>query len=321
MNIPNHERVLVNLLREIADEQGIKLTSFSHDWILRLEKDGMARHVMGYNFEINSAASHMLAGDKAATYSLLAHLGVPAVEHKLFLKPTLADYVSSKGNWDAIQAYAKHHDHQLVAKPNEGTGGNSVLRINTPLELEQAAHRLFSNYRAFSLSPFLEIEQEYRVIVLDDECELLYAKLRPTLTGDGRSTALELIEQQLRNGSLSDELASQALESLAGGAWRVLDAGQELLIGWKHNLGAGALPLQLEAGELHDQLADLAQRARQAINIRFASIDIVQVDGKLLVLEINSGIMIEQFVRHFPEQRQAAKAIYAKAIQKMFAGA
>lgn len=319
MTVPNEARVLVSLLGEIAVEEGYTLTSFSHDWILRLEKGAQARHIFGYNFEINSASAHMLAADKAATSDLLAHADVPRVEHKLFLHPKLAGYVSSAGNWESMQAYAKEHSYPLVVKPNEGTGGRGLYMVENALELEQSVHSLFKKQRGICLSPFLEIEQEFRVILLDEEALLIYAKKRPRIIGDGRATVLELIEGLHQSEQLSQSQLSRIIDDHAGDLTQVLDKGDELLLGWKHNLGAGAQPLLVEDEALAAELGQLAQRARQTINIRFASIDIIRVAGEYSVLEINSGVMLEHFTHYFPDQRARVKEIYAAAVAKMFA--
>ncbi len=318
MNLPNRERVLVSLVREIAAEQAIQLDSFSHDWLLRLERGGRARHILGYNFEINSATAQMISSDKAATADILAAAGIAHVAHRLFLHPRLGGYVPAAGNWGRMLAYAEEQGYPVVVKANMGTGGDEVFKVATAAELEEQVMELFETQRAITISPFLEIEQEYRAIVLDDSCQLLYAKRRPSLVGDGQATVLELIEQALLAGRISGELASRALDGAAGDLKRVLDQDQELLLGWKHNLGAGARPLLIERGEVYDQLAALAEQARRTLGIRFASVDIVQVGGQLSVLEVNSGVMMEYFVRHYPEQRETAKAIYAQAIEKMF---
>jgi glutathione synthase/RimK-type ligase-like ATP-grasp enzyme len=320
MVVANKERVLVSLVKEIAAEQAINLTSFSQDWILRLEKDAAARHIFGYNFEINSAAAQLLAGDKSAIADLMAHAGIACVEHKLFLHPKLASYVSARGNWPAMHAYAEKVGYPLVVKPNTGTGGEDVTRVDTAAELEQTVMALFQTHRAICLSPFLEIEQEYRAIVLDGECELLYAKRRPHVVGDGRSSVLELIEKLHLNGQLSQELAGQAIEQHRGELKQVPAAGQEITIGWKHNLGEGSAPQLVQASALRQRIVDLARSAAAAINIRFASVDLVEAGGKLMVLEINSGVMMEYYTKHFADGRATAKGIYAKAIAAMFAG-
>lgn len=319
MVLPNKERALVSLLREIAAEKGLQLSAFSQDWILRLQKGGVSRHIFGYNFEINSATAELLAGDKSAISDLLEDLGIAHVDHHLFLHPQLAGYVSSSGNWPEMLAYAEDLGYPLVCKPNVGTGGEDVDRIDNGAELEQAVLQLFQKHRAICLSPYLEIEQEYRVLMLDDECELIYAKRRPHVVGDGHSSVLELIEKLHLNGILSQEIAGQAIEQHGGELIQVPDAGQEVVISWKHNLGEGSAPQLVAAGPLHDQLVESARAAQQAINIRFAAIDIIDVANELLVLEINSGVMMEYFVRHFEDGRIKAKAIYAKAVDKMFA--
>lgn len=316
--LANKERILPELIRELAADQEIKVSGFSQDWILRLETGGLTRHIFGYNFELNSATAQLTAGDKAAVSDLLAHLGVPHVPHRLFLHPRLSGYVSSQGNWPAMLAYAEQVGYPLVCKPNTGTGGEGVSLVENPAELEQTVMALFTLHRSICLSPFMEIEQEYRAVMLDEDCQLLYTKRRPHVVGDGASSVLELIEHLHLNGQLSQELAGQAIEQHSGELRRVPEPGQEVLIGWKHNLGEGSAPQIVGEGPVYDQLVELARRAQQAINIRFASVDVVEANGQLLVLEINSGVMMEYFARHFPEGRTMAKGIYARAVAQMF---
>ncbi|MEX1247970.1 MAG: hypothetical protein WEA61_05765 [Anaerolineales bacterium] len=319
--LANQDRILPGLIREIAVEQGFALASFSHDWILRLEKGGRVRHVFGYNFELNSAGAQLIAGDKAAVSDLMAYVDLPHVEHRLFLHPRLSGYVSAEGNWPAMMAYAEKVGYPLVCKPNNGTGGEDVSRVDNQAELEQTVIALFELHRAICLSPYIEIDQEYRAVMLDGVCELLYTKRRPHVVGDGKSSVLELIEKLHLNGQLSQELAGQAIEQHRGELRQVPEHGQEIVIGWKHNLGEGSAPQFVEEGPLYDQLVEMARRAQEAVNIRFASVDIVHSDGGHQVLEINSGVMMEYFVRHFKDGRERAKGIYAKALAKMFAAA
>ena len=317
MIVANDERVLVSLINEIAAEQKIELTGFSQNWILRLEKAGTARHVFGYNFEINSATAQLLAGDKGAVSDLCQHLDIPHVEHRIFLHPKISGYVSRSGNWPAMLAYADKIGYPLVVKPNVGTGGEDVTRVDNAAELEQTVVQLFGVHRAICLSPYLEFDQEYRAVMLDENCELLYAKRRPHVIGNGKSSVLELIERLHVSGLLTQEMAGQAIEEHRGELKQVPAQGQEVVIGWKHNLGEGSAPQLVEEGPLHDQLVSLAQEAQRAVNIRFASVDMVQTKGEFLVLEINSGVMMEYFVRHFDQGRGMAKAIYSKAVSKM----
>jgi len=231
----------------------------------------------------------------------------------------LASYVSTKGNWDAMQAFGKEHDYQLVVKPNEGTGGQDVRKVENPLELEQSVTKLFESERAIALSPYIDIEQEFRAILLDDEVLLIYSKMRPALVGNGQSTMMELLQRLSMEQNIPQTLASQAIDKYEGDLGKVLADGENMALAWKHNLGSGAIPQIVVDEDLALNIAKLAIAAKKAIGIRFASVDIVQAAGKIMVLEINAGIMMEHFSRHFPEERKRVKAIYAKAIKTMFA--
>jgi glutathione synthase/RimK-type ligase-like ATP-grasp enzyme len=54
------------------------------------------------------------------------------------------------------------------------------------------------------------------------------------------------------------------------------------------------------------------------LNIGFASIDIIETGGQQLILEVNSGVMMEHFAHSLPDGYARAKAIYARAVALMF---
>jgi len=318
MKPKNKARQLVKIVKEIALEQDIYLQSISHDWILKLTKNGVAKHIFGYNFELNSATAKEIADDKSATADLLTLTDVPVVGYRLFLNPTLHSYIDKQGNWRQIMDYANEVGYPLVCKTAKGTGGNNVFKVSNPVLLEDTVHKLFAEHRAICLSPFYQIQNEYRVIVLAGEAMLVYSKQIPRLIGDGESTVLQLLAQRLGNAPLSqsiiDFLAASKISSND-----ILPKNKSLPLNWKHNLGKGAKPVLVNDELLRTNLSDLALRAAHAINITFASVDLIETtDGQLQVLEINAGIMTESFVANLPEQYPLIKSIYEKAILKMF---
>ena len=107
------ERTIVRALREIASEHQLVFSSFSHDWLIRLESEGRARHVYGFNFDLNSAASSMIAGDKAGLSKLLSSKSIPHVEHEFFLHPRYSSFVSDHGNWERAINYADARDFEV----------------------------------------------------------------------------------------------------------------------------------------------------------------------------------------------------------------
>ncbi|MGC2781863.1 MAG: RimK-like protein, partial [Bradyrhizobium sp.] len=68
-------------------------------------------------------------------------------------------------------------------------------------------------------------------------------------------------------------------------------------------------------GPARDACVALAGKAAQAIGIRFASIDVVQVNGSWQVLEINSGMMMEVLGKFYPD---LVYTVYRTALDEIF---
>jgi hypothetical protein len=128
-----------------------------------------------------------------------------------------------------------------------------------------------------------------------------------------------LIARQVSAGVIPAAVAVRAMKTRSNRLHDVLPEGVELVLDWKHNLGLGAYPVMVEDQQLLAQLGQLALTCTQEFNITFASIDIIETKGQQLVLEVNSGIMMEHFVEMMPNGYAMAKAIYAKALDLMFA--
>jgi len=303
--------MLVSIIREICREENIGLAAFSYDWILRLEKGGKAGFVFGYNFSVNNTASARICDDKSAAAEILLHAGIPAAEHIFFMAPGNQHYTGENGSWPRITKLLAEHG-TLVCKANEGTGGNAVFLVKNQAQLEAAAHSIFSRNRSMAVSPYCDIQKEYRVIVLNGEVKLAYAKNIPFVTGDGKSNLRQLLleymsaKRQLVNTEFDDE----ALEKIPA-------PGELCGINWKSNLGQGASPEAVRDETLLAALSDLALLAAAALSIDFASVDIVKTPGGLKVLEVNCGIMMENFIRFAPENYNTAKEIYREAVWKM----
>jgi glutathione synthase/RimK-type ligase-like ATP-grasp enzyme len=58
----------------------------------------------------------------------------------------------------------------------------------------------------------------------------------------------------------------------------------------------------------------LARRAFDRLGLRFASIDIVSAGGRDLVLEANSGVMLEVMARGTADGDGLADAVYHRAL-------
>lgn len=312
-NMKNSQRIMVKIIKEICAEKDILCESFSYDWILRLSKNDKTVHIYGYQFENNSATAQLICTDKCATSDLLLSRGIPVVEHKFFISPDDFQYIGVNGNWqgmlDLLDQYKK-----LICKPNEGTGGIDVFLVSNPAELEASASRIFARYKSMAISPFYKVDQEYRVIVLNHDVKLVYSKNIPMLVGDGVSNIRQLFLQAMQSHPQIllecefDEILMQ----------KILAPGESLPLTWKHNLGQGAAAEIITDKRLLEQLGKLALLAVDAVNVNFASVDIIDSNGDYRVLEINSGIMMEALAVVNDQNYQTAKHIYQHALEQLF---
>jgi len=133
--------------------------------------------------------------------------------------------------------------------------------------------------------------------------------------GDGKRSVLELVLAGTPPAKRASILTS-AFECTDNADLDSIPAkGERRIVSWRHNLDSGAQPVLLEQGADRDACVEIARRAASAINIRFGSIDVVQVEGSWNILEINSGVMMEALSGSHPELVFAA---YSAALDKVF---
>ncbi len=263
---------LKGLVKEIADEEGILLELLSKEWIIKLTKGEKIGYIVGSKFSINSDTASRIASDKYATYEVLKSANIPVIEHHIVFHPktrknTPSDFQNSK----EIYRYFKEKQNEIVVKQNEGFGGNMVYLCKTKSEIRKSVKKILKRRDSLSICPFYHADAEYRLVMLDGECKLLFGK-------------------------------QKAEEK------------------WKFNLCQGAKAFMVDDEKLKNELILMAQKVVTALGIRFASVDIIQTqeEKKLLVMEVNSGVMIHKFCEFVPQGRDIAKTIYKEAILKMF---
>jgi glutathione synthase/RimK-type ligase-like ATP-grasp enzyme len=96
---------------------------------------------------------------------------------------------------------------------------------------------------------------------------------------------------------------------------RVPARGEELPLNWRHNLGQGALPEQLDPNDVAWRpICELAMSATRALSVELASVDIVDSTAGPKVLEINCGIMMESLARSSEQGGALARRLYDRIV-------
>jgi glutathione synthase/RimK-type ligase-like ATP-grasp enzyme len=311
----NSQRTFINTVKKYCNDRNIAIEIRSQGWFVVMRCGAQRRFAFGYDLGLNSSVTHRIANDKAATAEVLELCSVPCVPHTLFLKPELNEYVPQAGSWEAMLALLEASPRGVVVKPNEGTSGQHVYRVSSKPKFELAVHRIFALNQSVAISPYLEIEDEVRVVLVDDAPMVVYGKKRPAVVGDGRHSLLELARATIPAGQLAAQLRGMVNEFDQAALDAVPEAGERRALNWRHNLDAGAEPVLLEHGTARDACVQIARAAAQVIGLRFGSVDVVRVDGAWRILEINSGVMMEALGRRHPE---LVEAVYTAALDRVF---
>jgi glutathione synthase/RimK-type ligase-like ATP-grasp enzyme len=171
-------RIFVEAIRKYCAARGIACEVKSQGWLIVMERGKTRRFAFGYDIGLNSAMAHRLANDKAATSEVLEFSGVATIPHRMFLSPKLNKHMQPEKEREAMLALLAKRPDGVVVKPNEGTSGRFVFRANNEAELDHAANEIFASHLTLAISPYVGIEQEVRVIVLDDDAVVVYRKER-----------------------------------------------------------------------------------------------------------------------------------------------
>jgi D-alanine-D-alanine ligase-like ATP-grasp enzyme len=178
--MPGGNRIFVDVITKYCASRGIACEVKSQGWLIVMQRGDTRRFTLGYDLGLNSAIAHRIASDKAATSDILAMSDIPHIAHAQFSSPVLADYAPTPGLHEAMRAMLRQHPQGIVAKPNEGTSGRLVFKVTNEAELDEAARKIFALHLSLAISPYVEIAEEVRVVLVDDMAVAVYAKQRGT---------------------------------------------------------------------------------------------------------------------------------------------
>jgi len=310
-------RPLLRVLAQVGASLGVTVRPIGGGWMAELVKGSERRLLHGYQLELNAASAAAIATDKAAAFDVLGALGLAAVPHRVFLHPRLSGYAPEGGNWGDMLKHFEGLGRDVVLKDNSGTGGMGVYRVQSERALEACTYRLFQRAHGLAIAPFVVIDREVRVIVLDGAPMVAIEKHRPSVTGDGVSSLRTLIERGV-TASMAERIGYTDPDLLAE-LEDVIPTGARRLLNWRHNVGQGTTPRLLNLTDAGVAVVlKGACEAAAGLRVRFASVDMVEVGGQWMVLEVNAGVMMDGLMRLVPEGEALAETVYAAALERMF---
>lgn len=299
------------IIKEICNELDINYEFLSKDWIIKLSKDEKIRFISGYKFDLLNHARGICFDDKYATYEVLNSIGASTVKHDIIYRATNKNSYANdcKGLEYLIELFNKYK-RNIVLKVNNGTCGIDVYHITNINDLKDKYNLLISKNYSLCVCSFYEIENEYSAIILNGEVKLLYKKIKPVVTGDSIKTIKELLmdfnNEYFKN--YDDDNKDD-----------VLPLNETFEYDWKFNLSKGAISsLDIDYNDKKN-IDNIIKLLKPIINDGFCSVDIIKTkDSNFYVMEINSRVMMQNFIKQNENGYMIAKLIYKEAIIEMF---
>lgn len=300
------------LIKEICDENKIKCSILSKDWIVMLEKDNKTKFISGYKFDLNGHGLGNVFDDKFATYEILKNKNIPIIDHKIvFATNNKNDYAINANSYDIVTKYFNDNNQNIVLKANNSTCGNEVFHITNIKEIPTTLDALFQKSFSISICPFYKIKTEYRLIILNNECVLIYGKRKPVIVGDGKKTIRELL-REFNPYYFTNKLNEEKYD-------KTLEKNELYEYSWQFNLSKGAVCFEVEDASLKQRLIEFSKKIIDCIDLGFCSLDIIETkQNELFIMEINSGVMMKNYINIIQNGRKIAKKIYKDAILAMF---
>ena len=251
------------------------------------------RRIWTAETEFTSAIAEGIARDKDLTKTLLASCGVPVPEGLIAASPAAA--------WEAAQELGL----PVVVKPSDGNHSRGVtLDLSTQQHIEAAWHVADAEGSEVIVERFIK-GHEHRLLVVGGRVVAAARGEVVSITGDGRSTVIELFEHQVntdpRRGHEEefpldlidlDHQASVRAELLRQGlaATDVPASGRQVMIQRNGNVAIDC------TDQVHPEVEYVAALAARVVGLDIAGIDLVAEDishplriQRGAIVEVNAG--------------------------------
>lgn len=242
---------LNTLLEDACRAVGVEICRLSDGWTHVLQRDRKTRLVVGHVFDINTAAAAELCNDKVALSTYLDFRSIDNIPHRL-----VTVYVeAADSSWER----RNHQDRvavdaldellelgitpPMVIKPVRGTGGMHVVLADDRHEATRLLIEQLRRDGMAAVSPYVPIEREFRLVVLDDDVVCALTKERSedwrhNLSYGARATELADVPDGARGvaceatAAIGMRLASIDCVEVAG-RWSVLEINKGTkLVAW-----------------------------------------------------------------------------------------
>ncbi len=278
---------------EAATERRIPHIRLNEGNLVQLGYGARQHRIWTAETDQTSAIAESIASDKQLTKELLQSCGVPV--------PAGEEVEGPEQAWDVAQDIGV----PVTVKPTDANHGRGVFTdLHTREDVEKAWHAADAEGSGVLVEKFIEGEA-HRLLVVGKQVVAATRGKKQTVTGDGRSTILQLITSQINSDPRCGEEEEFPLEPLfldkepiaqlelarqGLTADSVPPAGQVVLIRRHGDLAYDV------TDQVHPQVAAAAALAARVVGLDIAGIDLVTPDISRplaeqggAIIEVNAG--------------------------------
>lgn len=276
--------ILGPLLQKLAPKIGAKIIMEPKWGIVGqiIFKNGKKRYFRYTSLDLNTLGASEIAKDKDYASFFMKKLGYPVIIGRAFFSDEWCQAINSKQNRQAAGQYAQKIGFPLIVKPNGGSQGTNVIKVNNQTELFTAFKRIFKQENIALVQKFI-VGQDYRIVVLDQKIISAYQRLALSVTGNGHSSIQDLINRKLqeldvlkRSARLKndDYRLLQKLKEQKLKLSLVLKAGEKISLLENANLSTGGEAIDVTK-KIHPEFKKICLKLTEDMGLRLAGVDLM----------------------------------------------
>jgi len=293
-------------------------------------KDGKKSYFRYSSLDLNTLGASETAKDKGYANFFMNKMGYPTIPGDTFFSDYWCQAIGSHKNITKAEKYAKHLGFPLMVKPNSGSQGMNVIKVNNLSELRKALAQVFTGDN-IALVQEIVSGQDYRLVVLDNKIISAYERLPFSITGDGISTIKELINTKLAHFikikrparlNLEDKRLLNNLKLQKLKLSSITKRGEKIVLLDNANLSTGGDSIDV-TDQIHPKFKSLAIKLTKDMGLRFCGVDLMiagdisQNIKKYWVIEVNSAPGLDHYVKMGSKQEKIVEDLYLQVLKSL----
>ena len=326
--------ILGQVLKKIAPRIGAKVI-LEPEWNIVgqiIYKSGRKRYFRYSSLDLNALGSSEISKDKDYANFFMKRMGYPIIPNsKTFFSDSWAKAIGEQHRRiDDAYRYAQKIGFPVIVKPNSGSQGSGVALTQNKKEFYRAMKLIFKKDRVALVQPKVT-GKDYRLVVLDDRVISAYERIAVSVTGNGKSTILNLLKnkqkQFIASGrdtqlSFDDARIKEKLKHQGMNLKSVPTKNRIVYLLDNANLSTGGDSTDVTA-IVHPQFKKLAVQLTKDMGLRLCGVDLMiqgdisETPNVYWVIETNSAPGLDHYAKSGKAQEKIVEDLYLEVLKSM----